>query len=126
MESVLLAVEQIPPGRVVSYGDLAGLVGTGPRLIGTVLSRHGGVVPWWRVTNATGDAPVHLLREALSRWAEEGIVPKPNGRGCRIAEYRADLARLADDHERATAAMTTEISRPPAEPVRRRPPTGPA
>ena len=40
VEAVLSAVEQIPPGRVASYGDLAELVGTGgPRLVGAVAIR---------------------------------------------------------------------------------------
>ena len=35
-ERVLRAVELVPAGRVVSYGDLAALVGTGPRGMGAV------------------------------------------------------------------------------------------
>jgi methylated-DNA-protein-cysteine methyltransferase related protein len=33
-ELVLRAVELVPPGRVVSYGDLGHVVGTGPRRVG--------------------------------------------------------------------------------------------
>jgi methylated-DNA-protein-cysteine methyltransferase-like protein len=39
------------------------------------------------------------------RWAAEGILLKPNGRGCSIARYRADLARLDTDYERVTADL---------------------
>jgi alkylated DNA nucleotide flippase Atl1 len=101
VERVLRAVEQVPRGRVASYGDLAGLVGVGPRLVGRVMSLYGSNVTWWRVTNASGDLPLHLADEARARWADEGIAWKPNGRGCRIREHRADLARLADDYDRA-------------------------
>ncbi len=101
VERVLRAVEQIPCGRVASYGDLAGLVGVGPRLVGRVMSLYGSNVTWWRVTNSYGDLPPHLHEEARARWADEGIAWKPNGRGCRIREHRADLARLADDYEGA-------------------------
>lgn len=104
-ELVLRAVEQVPRGRVVSYGDLAGLVGCGPRLVGSVMSRRGAGVTWWRVTNAAGDLPEHLAEDARAHWADEGIGWKPNGRGCRIGEHRADLARLADAWQRATADL---------------------
>jgi len=99
VERVLVAVEQVPRGRVVSYGDLAELVGIGPRLVGRVMSLYGGNVTWWRVTNASGDLPPHLHDEVRPQWAEEGITWKPNGRGCRIKDFRADLIRLAADYE---------------------------
>lgn len=105
MERVLRAVEQVPRGRVVSYGDVAALVGIGPRQVGTIMRLYGSNVTWWRVTNADGDLPDPLMDEVRERWAGEGILLKPNGRGCRIADYRADLARLDTDYERATADL---------------------
>lgn len=94
-EQVLRAVELVPPGRVVSYGDLAELVGIGPRQVGAVMRAYGAGVTWWRVTNAAGDFTPQLLDQAAPHWAEEGIMLKPNRRGCRIADYRADLGALA-------------------------------
>ncbi|MEZ5096954.1 MAG: hypothetical protein R2731_13125 [Nocardioides sp.] len=44
-------------------------------------------------------------RPGAPRWAEEGITWKPNGLGCRIADFRADLARLADDYDRAVTHL---------------------
>lgn len=105
VERVLIAAEQIPPGRVASYGDLAGLLGIGPRQVGRVLATHGGSVPWWRVTNSSGDVPAHLRAEARPHWAAEGITWKPNGLGCRIAEFRADPAQLARGYDRASAHL---------------------
>ncbi|KRF30682.1 MGMT family protein [Nocardioides sp. Soil805] len=93
-ELVLRAVELVPRGRVVSYGDLGRVVGIGPRRVGSVLSRHGGGVTWWRVTNAAGEFPSDLLHEAVPHWHEEGIALKHSGRGCRIDVHRADLAEL--------------------------------
>jgi methylated-DNA-protein-cysteine methyltransferase related protein len=93
-ELVLRAVELVPRGRVVSYGDLGHVVGIGPRRVGSVLSRHGAGVTWWRVTNAAGDFPPDLLHEAAPHWREEGIALKPSGRGCRIDAHRADLDEL--------------------------------
>ena len=105
VERVLRAVEQVPRGRVVSYGDIGALVGVGPRLVGRIMSTYGSNVTWWRVTSSYGDLPVPLMDEVRERWASEGILLKPNGRGCRIAEYRADLAALSSDYERATADL---------------------
>ncbi len=105
MERVLRAVEQVPRGRVVSYGDLAALVGIGPRQVGSIMKVYGGNVTWWRVTNASGDLPAPLRERARVRWAEEGVLVKPNGLGCRIADYRADLDELAGAYEQAVADL---------------------
>lgn len=105
VERVLRAVEQVPRGRVVSYGDVAALVGTGPRHVGQVMRHWGGNVAWWRVTDHRGDLLGELLERARPHWEAEGIVVRPDGRGCRITAYRADLQQLALDHARATAGM---------------------
>ena len=105
MERVLRAVEQVPRGRLVSYGDIAALVGVGPRQVGSVLRHWGGNVTWWRVTNASGDLPAPLREQARRHWAAEGILPKRNGLGARMADYRADLSRLAGDWDRACADL---------------------
>lgn len=105
MERVLRAVEQVPRGTVVSYGDVAALVGIGPRQVGSIMKLYGSNVTWWRVTNASGDLPVGIIDEARERWAREGILLKPNGRGCRIAEYRADLEALGRAYERVVADL---------------------
>jgi methylated-DNA-protein-cysteine methyltransferase-like protein len=102
-ELVLRAAELIPPGRVASYGDLAGLVGVNPRHVGLVMGRYGSQVAWWRVTSSYGDLPAHLREEAAVHWAEEGITWKPNRLGCRIDDYRVDLVALADAFDRVRA-----------------------
>lgn len=91
-EQVLRAVEQIPPGRVASYGLIAQVVGTGPRQVGAIMARAGAAVAWWWVTNAAGDLPIHLLSAALEQWAAEGITIKPNGQGCRYGDYCLGIA----------------------------------
>ncbi|KAB7745167.1 cysteine methyltransferase [Nostocoides sp. F2B08] len=105
VERVLRAVELVPRGRLVSYGDLAALVGIGPRQVGSVMRHWGGNVTWWRVTNARGELPEHLRDEAAARWAAEGILLGRGGRGAPIGDYRADLAALATDWERACADL---------------------
>jgi alkylated DNA nucleotide flippase Atl1 len=68
-ERVLAVVESIPPGYVMSYGDVAEYVGTGgPRQVGRVMSQGaGGAVPWWRVVHADGSLTPSLTDEALAR-----------------------------------------------------------
>lgn len=113
VERVLRAVELVPRGRVVTYGDLADLVGTGPRLVGRVMGTWGSGVPWWRVVNANGDLPDFHLTRAREEWALEGIAVKPSGKGCRIRRHHADLEDLGLRWHRAVADLPPW----PAEPV---------
>ena len=79
-EAVLDLVESIPPGRVLSYGDIAELLGRGgPRAVGTVLARYGSGVPWWRVLRTSGLPPRCHERAALTHYADEGT-PVRGGR----------------------------------------------
>jgi alkylated DNA nucleotide flippase Atl1 len=71
---VLDVVDSIPPGRVMSYGDIAEYLGAGPgpRQVGRVLAVYGGAVPWWRVIHSDGTpAPGHDSR-ALEHYLAEG------------------------------------------------------
>jgi alkylated DNA nucleotide flippase Atl1 len=66
-ELVLSAVEQIPAGRVATYGDIAEMVGRGgPRQVGQVMARSGDGVPWWRVVRANGRPARHLEERGMS------------------------------------------------------------
>lgn len=72
-QRVLEVVEAIPRARVLTYGDVAELVGSGgPRAVGHVLSRYGSAVPWWRVVRAGGAPPSGLQERALQHYAREG------------------------------------------------------
>jgi methylated-DNA-protein-cysteine methyltransferase-like protein len=103
VECVLTCVEQVPPGRVVSYGDVAAIVGTSARRVGAVMSRQGAAVAWWRVVNAAGSLPTPLLVSARAHWREEGIAETPTG--CAIRRHRADLPALAEAYDRAIAPV---------------------
>jgi alkylated DNA nucleotide flippase Atl1 len=94
VERVLRVVESIPAGQVAAYGEVGSIAGVGPRLVGRIMRTWGSGVPWWRVTNASGDHP--LLARALPHWEAEGIFVAPHGRGCRMAEFGADLEELRE------------------------------
>lgn len=100
---MLTCIEQVPPGRIISYGQVGEIVGVGPRQVGAVLAAYGSEVCWWRVTNVQGDLPEFHHPAAAVHWAEEGIAWKPNRRGCLIADHRADLAAVAAAYERVIA-----------------------
>ncbi len=70
---VLDTVEAIPPGHVMSYGDIAEYLGRGgPRQVGRVLATSGGAVPWWRVIRADGSLLAGHERTALDHYRAEG------------------------------------------------------
>ena len=102
-------VVAIPPGTVLSYGDVAELAGLGtPRLAARImaLGQAGEDIPWWRVVRADGTLPDRLqisarehyerertpLRETAAHWVqvdvrrarwtgplEDGATPNPGG-----------------------------------------------
>ncbi len=93
VEAVLRAVEAVPPGRVTTYGDVAGWVGAelgrgGPRQVGAVLARYGATVCWWRVVRADGRPARGHEARALRRLSAEDVP-------LRADRVRLDLVRWA-------------------------------
>lgn len=79
-ERVLDAVELIPPGRVMTYGDVAEWLGEGgPRQVGRVMALYGGGVPWWRVVRADGRLLPGHEPSALAEYRAEGTPLRPGG-----------------------------------------------
>lgn len=99
VEAVLAVVELVPEGSVVAYGDVAELLGAGgPRQVGTVMSRYGGQVAWWRVLKSSGAAPESHEERALRHYLAEGTPLRGDpGR----ASWRVDIgqARWAPSDE---------------------------
>jgi alkylated DNA nucleotide flippase Atl1 len=86
-EAVLDLVERIPPGRALSYGDVAAILGAGgARAVGTVMARFGSGVPWHRVVRSDGRLPQGHEAEALRRHGAEGTPLSADG-------SRLDLGR---------------------------------
>ena len=93
-ERVYEIVRQIPVGRVMTYGQIAGILGAGytPRTVGFVM--HGAdtkQTPWQRVINSQGacstgkmTVPVNLQQQILEA---EGVKFNEKGR-CDLNAYR--------------------------------------
>lgn len=79
VEQVLSLVEQVPRGRVTSYGAIAEVVGGGPRQVGSVMARYGAPVPWWRVVRADGSLPPSHQDGARPHYLEEGTPLRASG-----------------------------------------------
>jgi len=87
-DRVLDVVDTIPPGRVMSYGDIAEYLGQGgPRQVGRVMALWGGGVAWWRVIHADGSFLAGHEREALARYRQEGTPLRHTGDG----QFRVDM-----------------------------------
>ena len=102
-DRVLNVAELIPPGRVMTYGDIAawlreeGVAQGGPRQVGQVMARYGGAVPWWRVVRADGVPLPGHERQALARYRAEGTPLRQAGAAARGAVLRIDVRRARWD-----------------------------
>jgi methylated-DNA-protein-cysteine methyltransferase-like protein len=84
IEAVLDLVERIPPGRVMSYGAVADALAErsgrcSARLVGSIMARYGGGVPWHRVVSAAGRFPPGHEARARRRHEAEGTPLGPTG-----------------------------------------------
>nr|WP_234019007.1 MGMT family protein [Streptomyces sp. SID8379] len=104
-ERVLEVAELIPPGRVMTYGDVAEwLEEGGPRQVGRVMALYGGAVPWWRVVRADGALlPGHELR-ALDHYREESTPLREASRAAAGHLPRLDMKRARWDGQTRTEA----------------------
>ncbi len=92
--AVLDVVDLIPPGQVMTYGDIAEYVGRGgPRQVGQVMSGWGGAVAWWRVVKADGSPPPGHEREALRHYRAEATPLRPGGQRLDLRRARWDGVR---------------------------------
>jgi alkylated DNA nucleotide flippase Atl1 len=84
-EAVFDVVEQIPAGRVSTYGAIGRMLGIGPRRVARALSSGGGAVPWYRVVRADGTAAEPVRVRQLELLAAEGVP---------LRGYRVDLTAV--------------------------------
>ncbi|WSZ04630.1 MGMT family protein [Streptomyces sp. NBC_00872] len=109
-ERVLDVAELIPPGRVMTYGDVAEWLGAGgPRQVGRAMALYGGAVPWWRVVRSDGALlPGHELT-ALDHYREEGTPLREAARSAEGHLPRLDMKRARWDGEGADADDVAHI-----------------
>ncbi|MCR8923645.1 MGMT family protein [Dasania sp. GY-MA-18] len=93
-QKIWLAVQQIPAGKVATYGQVAELAGIpgAARLVGNTMHKlpAGSQLPWHRVVSAQGKLSLPEnssgYREQKLRLESEGIVFK--GQRIPLAHYR--------------------------------------
>jgi len=120
-ERIYTIVQQIPPGRVATYGQIAALcehpraartVGWALHSLGEPGSSHpyrADNVPWWRVINASGYVS-HPCQTHPSTWQQEllkaeGVIFGPDD--------RVDLRRFRWDAEEIGYQMLKGTEREP-------------
>jgi len=102
VEAVLALVERIPPGRVMSYGAIADHLAdrsgrASARLVGSIMARYGGAVPWHRVVTASGRLPPGNETEARARLLAEGAPLRGAGVDMGAAAWQPDPAQPDSD-----------------------------
>lgn len=74
-DKILEVVTSLPPGEVVTYGEVATEAGRpgAARAVGKVMAEGNPGVPWWRVVNSVGRlVPGHEV-EQRRRLTAEGV-----------------------------------------------------
>jgi len=105
-ERVYQIVRRIPAGRVMTYGQIAELLGAGytPRTVGFVMHASPADVPWQRVINSQGACSTRrlLLPDNIQQriLEAEGITFDARGH-CDLKRYRwtPEEARGPDDEQ---------------------------
>lgn len=110
-------VRSIPAGRVMTYGDVAAVLGSrASRAVGKVMAHEGSDLPWWRVVRAGGLPPLHHDARALEHYRAEATPLTWGATAWRLDMRRARWAPEldgpddgdADDqvgHERVTGGI---------------------
>lgn len=109
-EQVLAVVKRIPEGRVMTYGDVAFVLGSrAARMVGQVMAHYGHAVAWWRVVPVSGKPPHGHTVQAKEHYVREGtpIVAGSPPEGYRI---KLALARLPFDHPIYDGALAKHLS----------------
>ena len=87
--AVLDVVDRIPRGSVLSYGDVAGIVGSGgPRQVAAVMSRHGSEVAWHRVLRSDGTCAPAVASRQLPLLRRDRVPLSPDGTRVLMARAR--------------------------------------
>jgi methylated-DNA-protein-cysteine methyltransferase related protein len=75
VERVRELVASIPPGRVVTYGDIACAAAlSSPRIVAWIMRTDSADLPWHRVITASGRPAPHLAERQLELLRAEGVI----------------------------------------------------
>ena len=79
----------------MSYGAVADALAEGSgrnssRLVGSIMARHGGGVPWHRVVTSAGRMPPGHEQEARQRLLSEGVPLKGEHVNMALASWQPD------------------------------------
>jgi len=75
VERVRGLVASIPPGRVVTYGDIARVAGLScPRIVAWIMRTDSQDLPWHRVITASGRPAPHLAAQQWELLRAEGVI----------------------------------------------------
>ncbi|MFB2582536.1 MGMT family protein [Herbiconiux sp. P15] len=105
VDDVLDVVDSIPSGQVLSYGDVAALLGSrAARAVGGVLRTYGHAHPWWRVVRSGGLPPTGHEATARPHYEAEGTplraISREPGYAVDYAVARWRPSHPAAQHER--------------------------
>jgi methylated-DNA-protein-cysteine methyltransferase-like protein len=117
-ERVFKLVRRIPSGRVMTYGQIAELLGEHytARTVGFVMHGAGDAVPWHRVINARGACStggIVLPHDKQQRMLEaEGVEFNANGR-CNLEKYLwlPDVKQTSSDGQKKTLFTRTTTTK---------------
>jgi len=76
---VRATVVRIPPGAVATYGDIARVLGVGPRQVGQAMRMLDDGIPWHRVVHADG-TPAPCRGGQARRLLRAEMTPMTGGR----------------------------------------------
>ena len=92
-EAVYELVRLIPPGSVLSYGDIAEILSEwpefsgGPRQVAKIMATSNAQLPWWRVVRANGTLPPDLAEIARPHWESEATPVREEGVRMKVARW---------------------------------------
>lgn len=76
IETVRALIGQVPPGRVTSYGAIAGAAGlSSARTVGWIMRTDSADLPWHRVLRSDGRIVDHKRTTQAALLRAEGVLP---------------------------------------------------
>ena len=110
LDEVRRIVNTVPPGQVITYGEIAALMGISPRRAGRLVGQLGDSSPWWRVVYRMGPRRPATTAPRPSLLAQKGH---------RCVDDRVDIGRTRTQrpgpdrsHSFGVTWSTTSSTRP--------------